>query len=114
MNPTASAPPARIMGIGPVPAVRKVLDRAGLKVDEIDVFDVNEAFAAQALAVVREVAHLCVIEDISEFDRLEIHHFYEVYKALEPDRPIQHVAQVGHPRRTPVQLFWAAKVHRGE
>jgi acetyl-CoA C-acetyltransferase len=42
------------MGIGPVPAVRKVLDRAGLKVDEIDVFDVNEAFAAQALAVVRE------------------------------------------------------------
>jgi len=45
----------RIMGIGPVPAVRKVLDRAGLKVDEIDVFEVNEAFAAQALAVVREL-----------------------------------------------------------
>jgi len=45
----------RIMGIGPVPAVRLVLDRAGLKVDDIDVFDVNEAFAAQALAVVREL-----------------------------------------------------------
>ena len=45
----------RIMGIGPVPAVRKVLDRAGLKVDEIDVFEVNEAFAAQALAVTREL-----------------------------------------------------------
>jgi acetyl-CoA C-acetyltransferase len=45
----------RIMGIGPVPAVRKVLDRAGLKVDEIDVFEVNEAFAAQALAVIREL-----------------------------------------------------------
>ena len=43
------------MGIGPVPAVRKVLDRAGLKVDEIDVFEVNEAFAAQALAVIREL-----------------------------------------------------------
>jgi acetyl-CoA C-acetyltransferase len=45
----------RIMGMGPVPAVRQVLDRAGLKLDEIDVFEVNEAFAAQALAVVREL-----------------------------------------------------------
>jgi acetyl-CoA C-acetyltransferase len=45
----------RIMGMGPVPATRKVLDRAGLKLDEIDLFEVNEAFAAQALAVVREL-----------------------------------------------------------
>ena len=45
----------RIMGMGPVPAARKVLDRAGLKLDEIDIFEVNEAFAAQALAVVREL-----------------------------------------------------------
>ena len=45
----------RIMGIGPVPASRKVLDRTGLKVDEIDLFEVNEAFAAQALAVCREL-----------------------------------------------------------
>jgi len=45
----------RIMGIGPIPATRKVLDRTGLKVDEIDVFEVNEAFAAQALAVIREL-----------------------------------------------------------
>ena len=45
----------RIMGMGPVPAVRKVLDRASLKLDEIDLFEVNEAFAAQALAVVREL-----------------------------------------------------------
>ena len=45
----------RVMGIGPVPAVRKVLERAGLKLDEIDLFEVNEAFAAQALAVVREL-----------------------------------------------------------
>ena len=41
--------------MGPVPAVRAALDRAGLKIDEIDLFEVNEAFAAQALAVVREL-----------------------------------------------------------
>ena len=45
----------RIMGMGPVPATRNVLTKTGLKVDEIDVFEVNEAFAAQALAVVREL-----------------------------------------------------------
>jgi acetyl-CoA C-acetyltransferase len=46
----------RYMGIGPVPAVRLVLEKAGLKVDDIDVFEVNEAFAAQALAVVRDLS----------------------------------------------------------
>ncbi|WP_088287682.1 beta-ketothiolase BktB [Kineosporia sp. A_224] len=45
----------KYMGIGPVPAVTKLLDRAGLTVDDIDVFEVNEAFAAQALAVARDL-----------------------------------------------------------
>ena len=45
----------RIMGMGPVPAVKMVLEKTGLKLDEIDVFEVNEAFAAQALAVIREL-----------------------------------------------------------
>ncbi|HEX9577185.1 MAG TPA: hypothetical protein VF993_05490, partial [Myxococcales bacterium] len=45
----------RYMGIGPVPAVRKVLERAGLELKDIDLFEVNEAFAAQALAVIRDL-----------------------------------------------------------
>ena len=44
-----------VMGIGPIPAVRQVLDRAGLKALDIDLFELNEAFAAQSLAVVREL-----------------------------------------------------------
>ena len=45
----------KIMGIGPVPAVRKALARAGLELGDIDLFELNEAFAAQALAVLREL-----------------------------------------------------------
>jgi acetyl-CoA C-acetyltransferase len=45
----------RIMGIGPVPAVRKSLERAGLKIGDIDLFELNEAFAAQSVAVAREL-----------------------------------------------------------
>jgi 3-oxoadipyl-CoA thiolase len=45
----------RIMGIGPTPATRKALARAGLKLEQMDVIELNEAFAAQALAVLREL-----------------------------------------------------------
>jgi len=45
----------RVMGIGPVPAARKVLERAGLALEAMDVVELNEAFAAQALAVLREL-----------------------------------------------------------
>jgi acetyl-CoA C-acetyltransferase len=44
-----------IMGIGPVPAVRKALRRAGLELADIDLFELNEAFAAQSLAVIQEL-----------------------------------------------------------
>ena len=45
----------KVMGIGPVPAVRKVLDRAGLTIADVDLFELNEAFAAQSVAVAREL-----------------------------------------------------------
>jgi acetyl-CoA C-acetyltransferase len=45
----------RVMGIGPVPAVRKLLERAGAELSEIDLVELNEAFASQSLAVVREL-----------------------------------------------------------
>jgi acetyl-CoA acyltransferase len=45
----------RIMGIGPVDAIPKALKQAGLKQDDIDLFELNEAFAAQSLAVIREL-----------------------------------------------------------
>ena len=45
----------RYMGIGPVPAVLKVLEQTGLTLDQMDVIELNEAFAAQSLAVIREL-----------------------------------------------------------
>jgi acetyl-CoA C-acetyltransferase len=46
----------RIMGVGPVPAARKAMDKAGVGVRDIDLFELNEAFAAQSVAVCRELA----------------------------------------------------------
>ena len=51
---TAGVPP-RIMGFGPAPASRKVLERTGLSLDQMDVIELNEAFASQALAVLRDL-----------------------------------------------------------
>ena len=51
------------MGIGPVPAVRKVLDRHGWSIGDLDIVELNEAFAAQALAVLRDLG----LPDDAEF-----------------------------------------------
>jgi 3-oxoadipyl-CoA thiolase len=45
----------RVMGIGPVPAVRKLLERLGLKIGDIDLIELNEAFASQGIAVLRQL-----------------------------------------------------------
>jgi acetyl-CoA C-acetyltransferase len=55
--------PPRIMGIGPEPATRRLLDRAGLQVGDIDLFELNEAFASQSLAVLRGLG-LAVDSDV--------------------------------------------------
>ncbi|WP_322762541.1 acetyl-CoA C-acetyltransferase [Frankia sp. Cr2] len=59
--------PPRTMGIGPVPATARALDRAGLKLADIDLIECNEAFAAQVLAVTREWAFAP-----ADFDRLNV------------------------------------------
>jgi acetyl-CoA C-acetyltransferase len=45
----------RVMGVGPIPAVRKLLERTGLGVPDLDLVELNEAFASQSLAVIREL-----------------------------------------------------------
>ena len=47
--------PPRIMGIGPAPASKKLADKLGLKISDFDVIELNEAFAAQGLAVMRQL-----------------------------------------------------------
>jgi acetyl-CoA acetyltransferase family protein len=44
-----------VMGIGPVPAVRKALKRAGLKIEQVDLWELNEAFASQSIACIRDL-----------------------------------------------------------
>ncbi|MGA3538278.1 3-oxoadipyl-CoA thiolase [Micromonosporaceae bacterium DT194] len=51
----AAGVPPRVMGIGPVPASRKLLERLGLQISDVDVVELNEAFAAQGIAVLREL-----------------------------------------------------------
>ncbi len=55
VDATVAAVDPKYMGIGPVPAVKMLLDRTGVSKDDIEVWEVNEAFAAQALAVVRDL-----------------------------------------------------------
>ena len=45
----------RVMGLGPVPACRQALEKSGLSIDDIDLIEANEAFAAQSIAVAREL-----------------------------------------------------------
>jgi acetyl-CoA acyltransferase len=52
-----------IMGYGPVPAVRTALDRAGMKVSDVDLFELNEAFAAQSLPVLKDLGLLDVMDE---------------------------------------------------
>lgn len=58
-----------VMGLGPVPAIEKSLDFAGIRIQDIDIFELNEAFAAQALGVVREVSEKYQVTEDSILDK---------------------------------------------
>ena len=55
VHSAAAGVPPRIMGMGPVPATRKVLDRAQVNLDQVNLVEINEAFAVQTLAVMAEL-----------------------------------------------------------
>ena len=55
MGMASSGVAPRIMGIGPAPATRRLLAQTGLRLEQIDVIELNEAFAAQGLAVLRDL-----------------------------------------------------------
>ena len=44
-----------LMGLGPIPSIQKALSKANWKIDEVDLFEINEAFAAQSIAVIKEL-----------------------------------------------------------
>jgi acetyl-CoA acetyltransferase family protein len=56
LSSAAAGVDPRTMGLGPVPATRKALDRAGLSIADLNLIELNEAFAVQSLAVIRELA----------------------------------------------------------
>jgi acetyl-CoA acetyltransferase family protein len=55
----------RVMGLGPIPASRKALERAGLRIDQIGLVELNEAFAVQAIAAIRELGLRHAITDVN-------------------------------------------------
>src|ERR1700712_1637890 len=59
----SAAVPPRIMGIGPVPATRKLMERLGLKISDFDLIELNEAFASQGIAVLRQLG----VKDDADF-----------------------------------------------
>jgi 3-oxoadipyl-CoA thiolase len=59
----SGAVPPRVMGIGPVPAVRKLMERLGLKISDFDLIELNEAFASQGIAVLRQLG----VKDDADF-----------------------------------------------
>ena len=59
----SAAVPPRIMGIGPVPATRKLMERLGLKISDFDLIELNEAFASQGIACLRQLG----VKDDADF-----------------------------------------------
>ena len=96
----------KYMGIGPVPAVRELLRKTGLPLEAIDVIELNEAFAAQALAVIRDLG-LAIKPDESERQR----HLARASHWRDGCDPCRQVASRTAPDRRP--LWFGDDVHRG-
>ncbi len=61
-----------VMGLGPVPAIKNVLDKTGLKLEDMDILELNEAFAVQSLGVIKELCEMYSMDPVWFKDKTNV------------------------------------------